>query len=477
MNSAVLNVYYPWLATRKNGPTSTVGVMLMDDKVAPANGLNFQSVGVSLSYAFSLNKYQRLSFGLMPEFGFHSLGSEGFRTISQYSVERGYSPSLPLNEPLLGARASYLSWNTGLSWLKKDKRGNSLSSAGFAINNINKPTEVFESFENSIPLALQGYFFTTAYENQFYSILPEAFFSSYGNNYQLQLGGKLKYNLRYSSFKEGNINFTGRYNLFKSVIVGAELEQPFYSVGLSTDLYIHSNSPFTQAFEVSFALKNGVEGRNFNFKRNKKNRNKKEKSIQRKNKHPNKRKDQKNRKSRESSSKKRSSVKDPLKEQIKGENLGSEVINIPEIKRKELDPLFAPIDSVKVEEFILKQVELYKGKVLLGSAAKNINFQLGSTALTSSSEKVLAEVAVYLLAHPNYKIIVTGHTDNVGSVEFNQELSIKRAAAVKDFLIGQGVAKSQITIEGVGMSKPLVPNTSENNRRLNRRVEFLLYQD
>ncbi len=74
--------------------------------------------------------------------------------------------------------------------------------------------------------------------------------------------------------------------------------------------------------------------------------------------------------------------------------------------------------------------------------------------------------------YPNMRIEVEVHTDDVGSEAFNQTLSEERAKAVVDFLRGRKVAQERIGWKGFGKSRPLVPNTSEENKALNRRVEF-----
>lgn len=143
IKSAVVNAYYPWLARKGKGPSSAIGLMVLDDKIAPVNGLSFQTIGLSLSYAFSLSENQRLSFGLMPSYGMHRMDHQGMRTISQYSYERGYMPNMPLNEPLLNARGSFMAWNTGVSWRKTDDDGRQLSAAGISFIISTDPVKHF----------------------------------------------------------------------------------------------------------------------------------------------------------------------------------------------------------------------------------------------------------------------------------------------------------------------------------------------
>ena len=74
----------------------------------------------------------------------------------------------------------------------------------------------------------------------------------------------------------------------------------------------------------------------------------------------------------------------------------------------------------------------------------------------------------------NLKLLIEGHTDNVGKDEFNQTLSENRAAAVRMYLMSQGVSDSRLTSHGYGESKPLTDNKTASGRALNRRVELHL---
>ncbi|MCH9682416.1 MAG: OmpA family protein, partial [Deltaproteobacteria bacterium] len=73
---------------------------------------------------------------------------------------------------------------------------------------------------------------------------------------------------------------------------------------------------------------------------------------------------------------------------------------------------------------------------------------------------------------PGVRVSIVGHTDNVGDPDTNMELSRKRAAAVKQYLVDGGVADSRIETDGKGDTEPKVPNDSEANRAQNRRIVF-----
>jgi OOP family OmpA-OmpF porin len=103
---------------------------------------------------------------------------------------------------------------------------------------------------------------------------------------------------------------------------------------------------------------------------------------------------------------------------------------------------------------------------------RNINFDFDKANIKAESNPILDEVTEYLKANPNVKMEVQGHTDGKGKAEYNLKLSDKRAAAVKAYLVGKGVAADRLETKGLGLTKPVAPNDTEENRARNRRVEF-----
>jgi outer membrane protein OmpA-like peptidoglycan-associated protein len=88
----------------------------------------------------------------------------------------------------------------------------------------------------------------------------------------------------------------------------------------------------------------------------------------------------------------------------------------------------------------------------------------------------LDQVAEILKRYSDYNVRIAGHTDNVGSYEFNLTLSRGRARSCYDYLVSKGVSASRITFEGFGSSKPIGNNGTADGRAQNRRTEFELYQ-
>ena len=103
---------------------------------------------------------------------------------------------------------------------------------------------------------------------------------------------------------------------------------------------------------------------------------------------------------------------------------------------------------------------------------RNIQFDLNKSNIKPESYPILDEVVDYLKANPNVKMEVQGHTCNLGTAAYNLKLSDRRAASVKTYLVGKGVAADRLETKGYGLTMPVAPNDTEENRARNRRVEF-----
>lgn len=105
---------------------------------------------------------------------------------------------------------------------------------------------------------------------------------------------------------------------------------------------------------------------------------------------------------------------------------------------------------------------------------ENVQFKTEKAELQEKSFDILDQVAYILEQNPDIeRVMVEGHTDDTGGDRFNQQLSEERATAVKDYLVEERqIDAGRLETKGFGSNEPLVPNSSEENRRKNRRVEF-----
>jgi OmpA-OmpF porin, OOP family len=102
----------------------------------------------------------------------------------------------------------------------------------------------------------------------------------------------------------------------------------------------------------------------------------------------------------------------------------------------------------------------------------NVLFDFDKTAVKPDGAKILDRLIAFLKENPDKKVELEGHTDSVGTEQYNQGLSERRAASVKDYLTKRGVAAGRIATRGFGETKPIADNKTAEGRAKNRRVEI-----
>lgn len=107
----------------------------------------------------------------------------------------------------------------------------------------------------------------------------------------------------------------------------------------------------------------------------------------------------------------------------------------------------------------------------------DVLFDLNKAELKSGSERNVRRIAEFLQEYPERKALIEGFTDSTGSESYNQELSERRAEAVRRFLIANGVSSNRVSARGYGESNPVASNETAATRQLNRRVEIIISED
>ncbi|GHU86289.1 hypothetical protein FACS1894153_3070 [Bacteroidia bacterium] len=151
-------------------------------------------------------------------------------------------------------------------------------------------------------------------------------------------------------------------------------------------------------------------------------------------------------------------VKQPLQEKTQEKtNQNSPVVEQAETSTP-------PANSTKQE--LAKRREKYIEK------ASIINYDLNIWSLNAHNKKVMDYYLKIMLSYPNYKLLITGHTCDLGSASLNHKLALKRAEEAKAYLVKNGVKSSRILTYTAGKEDPIVPNDSDSHRKQNRRLEF-----
>jgi len=111
------------------------------------------------------------------------------------------------------------------------------------------------------------------------------------------------------------------------------------------------------------------------------------------------------------------------------------------------------------------------------ASMSDVLFKTGSFELLPGARERLAKISGIVLAYPSLHLQVEGHTDSVGTDDYNQQLSEKRAGAVRDYLVQQSISADAIEARGFGKTEPVASNDTPEGRQQNRRVEMVISGD
>ena len=104
----------------------------------------------------------------------------------------------------------------------------------------------------------------------------------------------------------------------------------------------------------------------------------------------------------------------------------------------------------------------------------NIFFEYDKFDITPETKPELDRLVSMMKEYPEMTITISGHTDDRGTDNYNMILSNNRAKSVYDYIIASGISDTRLSYQGFGESKPVAPNTEDQGRQLNRRVEFMI---
>jgi outer membrane protein OmpA-like peptidoglycan-associated protein len=107
----------------------------------------------------------------------------------------------------------------------------------------------------------------------------------------------------------------------------------------------------------------------------------------------------------------------------------------------------------------------------------DVLFDFNKYTLKPDARERLARISGIVLAYPDLHLNIEGYTDSIGSEQYNQTLSEKRAATVRDYLVHSGVSINNVGAEGFGKANPVADNSTAAGRKLNRRVDMVVSGD
>jgi len=375
------------------------------------------------------------------------LSMDGFYTGSQYVPDRGFNNAMSSGENFLEARSHYTTFSAGLHWQEIDRKGNTTGYWGISLFDINKPQYSFIG----TPTQLSSTFVFTAgfqaYRKNEFGIFPEMLYTRSSANNTINAGFRFQYNLKSMPNQvAGRVDLITKYVVGRSGVIGLQLHRENFSAGLSYDFpFLTSNPGNSGALEMGLTLRKLVVPK-----------------IRRVAK-------------RKLEEKKKTLAKIPLtsktetKINSKPDTVSTEPTSIPEVEIVKTDTVRtqtrASAGKISQEPIVVEKIMLH------------FHFEYNSIDLDEETEDFLTGLSTTLTEDKALKLKITGHTDNIGPEKFNQKLSVKRAEAIRSFLLKKGIERERLEALGRGMNEPLNNNETEEDRAKNRRVEILLYHE
>ena len=122
----------------------------------------------------------------------------------------------------------------------------------------------------------------------------------------------------------------------------------------------------------------------------------------------------------------------------------------------------------------MAEVERVREDLLRITLSNEVSFDFDSAEIKPAFRPTLQRLAEVLIKYDRSRALIVGHTDSVGPEDYNLDLSLRRAEAVRDALVAYGVPPERLSVEGRGEAEPRASNATEAGRQLNRRVEILV---
>jgi OmpA-OmpF porin, OOP family len=165
----------------------------------------------------------------------------------------------------------------------------------------------------------------------------------------------------------------------------------------------------------------------------------------------------------------------PVKPEVSSFRPGTGVVADPAKDKMEIAPAVLPAAPVSANgNGKREQASELLLKIARVLCCTSIEFEEKRPSLTPNGKQALDSLVPFFAEHQTLQLFIDGHTDTVGSPAGNQELSLARANAARDYMISRGLKADQLVARGFGGDQPVADNASEEGRRRNRRIEFRL---
>ncbi|MEM6842467.1 MAG: PorP/SprF family type IX secretion system membrane protein [Bacteroidota bacterium] len=447
--TSTLSAYYPIaIGNHRLG----IGASFLNDQVSDFMGTNGGLLGTA--YSVRIATRHQLSLGAQAGFFNRRLNSSfSFTTDSQF-LDGSFNGDAPTGEVFINQNRNFLTLTTGLFWLMEDAQGHSQAFFGGSIFNVNRPDVGFDE-ESNMPISLKATGGWRVYQGTRWAIMPNARWIYQEDVQSLNVGTWFHYDLSQSVEYPQQLSIGGWYNNNQAGIVSLQYEQSRYLVGASYDIPLLSDLSTLQQggiFEIALSFRIGgrVPPRKIATPQESTLAPRVEES--------------------EPTVKSPEPVEpEPEPTQPTQPQKVEKATSVDRLAGNQPTPTQPPAAIEKTVQPLSQQ-----DKFVL---QKTVRFDLSDYDLTADSKEFLDQVANIFQRNESVKVTLVGHTCNIGTAQDNQQLAIKRAEIVKEYLVKNGIKPERINVQGAGEAKPLTSNATEEGRVQNRRVEFQITQE
>ncbi len=443
ISSNFLALSMPFVNPSTGRAWSGVAISLMSDRTAGV--FSIQEATLSYAVNIQISKHQLLSIGFKGLHQSRRINLNEFYTGAQYIPDRGFDQDIFNGESFSQLTNSFFTISSGLYWQETDRYNRPINYLGLSLFDINKPADSFLEFPNTLSstLVLNGGF--KIYQQGNISVFPEMLYTLSSGNNLVNAGFRFQYDVRpIPNQIAAQVDILAKYVPGRSGILGIQFHTDKVSLGASYDFPVFNrNVGNLGALEIALELRKLIDPK---------------KRI--KNKSSNQQKQPTANRKPTFKSNTKALVKDSLTTNITNDS------TLRTISTGSTDSL-----ETAARSGLIKHEPLLIEKIVL-----NFHFEYNSVELDDETKTFLNDLATTLKTNENLNLSITGHTDNLGSAKFNQHLSLKRANAIKHFLIKRNIDPARLTTDGKGLAEPIADNETDTGRAKNRRVELKIYQ-
>lgn len=411
---------------------STIGLTLGEDKTGLEGILQTDEIGLTYALNFSTAKYQVLGLGLRGNYRSKSINTENLSSGQQFVRGEGFISQLPLGEDLDQFNKAVVSLSAGAIWESSTKKGERKTHAGISAYNLNEPNESLIGEDSQLPLTMVIEGGQRIHSNNDFTIYSEALFTRSKGTHTLNVGALTTFKLdRFDNRLWGQtVTLITKYLMNEGFLVGFQWRNENLSIGTSYDVPINNRGGNEGAFEIGLEWRKIVKGKN-----RKRRRRKGEPSLINRKRPP----------------RDRTSWLPELPQEQQEDSLSIDMTT--------------PLDEEPIDP---NDVELLSKKIVL-----TYDFDFGSSKPKLEQDAIIEEILQALDRNPRIRVMITGHTDYVGTRRFNQRLSEDRAELFYDIFIDHGIEEGRVSYSGMGEDEPLNDNSTPELRSENRRVEII----